>query len=194
MNQTLTFRRFLQGVIGMSFLVFFFWGIFALAMKLADVPLQDSALAVIAVGGVGWLIKSSYESSQERRRRNAERKLAEYQEFLDFVNETISHGSAGLSSDRVLEFRSWSMGLALFASDEVIVAWNRFRTGTEGRDTQTTAIYISHLLLAMRKDCGMHHTKLKGIHLLTLFLNSAADDFVKDRPTVSKEVTSPPTH
>lgn len=70
----------------------------------------------------------------------------------------------------------------LYASDEVIEKYGRFRNNSTNEDADgsvnlhKTLKFFSELLLAMRKDLGNKYTTLDEVHILRMFINMTEAD------------------
>ncbi|MGD9789426.1 MAG: hypothetical protein AB7Q00_05880 [Phycisphaerales bacterium] len=124
-----------------------------------------------------WFVKSSYDRKVEEERRNAEHKLAQYKQFIDWMNRFFPpHGTQKLSEEELSQFRLWSMKLGLVGSDEVVRAWNVCRNGAKLGDKSTgDVILYAELLRLMRCDSGHRDTKLKRSDMMRLFTNGVDD-------------------
>jgi len=130
------------------------------------------------VGVIVWAIKASYERTVDRDRQLAASRQEMYKQFLEFVNTQV--GSARAIDEKINApqvdlalMRLWSMRLGLVGSDSVVRAWNEFRNDSHAANGDSAAVLkrTGQLLLAMRKDCGHHDTRLKPIDMLRLFVN-----------------------
>lgn len=150
------------------------------------VGLQASLIWTALLGAIAWVVQNAVHQQQEYRRLLADQKRQQYFEFLDFLNSYIQVSGEPAkeeeNSERLRQFRRWSLRLTMIGSDEVVRAWNQARNsalfampkGTEQEKLNNTiAIFRAWgaLWLAMRKDCGHFDTKLTVPDMLASFVN-----------------------
>jgi hypothetical protein len=131
---------------------------------------QWSVLATAGSALVVWLVRADVEKRREYERLLNQQKRDQYAQFIDVMNTYLPiKDEPEQLPPSLSDLRKWSMKLMLVGSDDVVRAWNTARITTDnGRDVIRN---YGRMLLAMRRDSGHHHTKLKPSDMLGSFIN-----------------------
>lgn len=138
-----------------------------------------AATATITVSVISVLVAKHLEQKAILLKEHRERKTPNYEEMVQLIFRFAFADKLGLpplSDQEVNEkMAKFTENLVIWGSDDLILAWNRFRTHSPKTD-QSTASYqilfeVETLLLAIRKDLGHANKKLSKGSVLGLFVN-----------------------
>lgn len=157
----------------------------------------DPTVLTLVSGSIGFVISKIIEDLKESKQRIYEQKRKYYNElirpFRDILKNTKNkNGNTTLNPKQIADAMDTAFDNILYASDEVIVKYGRFRNnGTneteEGsQNSYKTLKLFSELLLAMRKDLGNKYTSLDDIHILRMFINMSEMDEIAYRKEFKK--------
>jgi len=134
-----------------------------------------NVLLLAALGGLGYLYRSSREQRQQLESRLAESKRQLYDDYVALLREMTSEIQAGKTLDPskfLPRLREFSFRSVLLGSDAVVQAQIRVtnieRIGVDGNNFMLPA--IGDVLLALRKDIGFPATKLTNQTILGVFV------------------------
>ncbi len=131
----------------------------------------------LTTGGIGWLIRSTWEDMRAREHLVYESRRKAY---LDAI-EPFAQIFAGLKNPRELKkalaragatsTRMSMMTLALIGSDEVVRAYNKmwryaYDNDGEGSGSQLLEL-LCGLMLSMRKDVGNRQTSVQPLDMMS---------------------------
>jgi hypothetical protein len=191
-SATTSGMQILRGVIALAFVLGLFavlgWGL----IRGLD-ELQSGVAAAVVTASATLLISVTsliYSKRWEQRRlieqAQREQKLPVYDEFIGFwFRATFFHDSD--ASPTEAEWKSFvgdsAQKLSLWASEDVIHAYNRFRqvAGVVSADQLESnpgpLLAFEQMLFAIRRDLGHENKGLSAADLLRLYINDI-DDFM----------------
>jgi|SRR5690606_3807606 len=147
----------------------------------------DPTFLTLISGSVGFIISKIIEDLKESKQRIYEQKRKYYNDlirpFRDLLkNSKYKQGKNELTPKQIAEAMDTAFDNILYASDEVIEKYGRFRNNSTNEDADgsvnlhKTLKFFSELLLAMRKDLGNKYTTLDEVHILRMFINMTEAD------------------
>ena len=169
------------------------WGLFRALdqLKSGVAAAVVTASATVLISVFSLIFSKRWEQRRFIDQANREHKLPVYDEFIRFwFRVTFSGESAedGLSDDDFKRFvAEFSQKLALWASDDVLQSYNRFRsigstTTSEDTEVDPSVLFaFEQMLFEIRRDLGHENNGLGAGDLLRLFINDV-DDFLPAGP------------
>jgi hypothetical protein len=147
----------------------------------------DPTILTLVSGAIGFIISKIIEDVKESKQRIYEQKRKYYNELIRPFRDVLKNiktktGSTELNNKQIAEAMDTAFDNILYASDEVIQKYGRFRnnstneTETGSKNSYKTLKLFSELLLAMRKDLGNKYTSLDEVHVLRMFVNMSEAD------------------
>ena len=164
---TKRWRTVLLGFVALVILL----GLAALALYVVthEFGVKWSVISTAVGALIAWIVRADIEKRREYEKLLNQQKRDQYAKFIDVMNKFLPITDEPREPPRLSELREWSMKLMLIGSDDVLKSWNAARRpSVDGRET--TRAYV-RLLLAMRRDSGHHHTKLRPSDMLSSFVN-----------------------
>ena len=154
------------------------------------VGVEGSLVWSTLIAAIGWIISEHISRKREHQKLLAEQKREMYFKFLDFVltfTNAVREGDEEVEAtpEQLNEMSKWSLKLGLIGSDEVVKAWNAFRSGAGTGDGTQMFAPMAALLAAMRKDCGHYGTTLTPIEMLGLM--SKGEDLPQIESALNKD-------
>lgn len=157
----------------------------------------DPTILTLVSGSIGFIISKIIEDLKESKQRIYEQKRKYYNELIRPFRDVLKNiktkpGNSGLNSKQIADAMDTAFDNILYASDEVIEKYGRFRNNsTNEEQTGTSSQYktlklFSDLLLAMRKDLGNKYTSLDEVHILRMFINMSEADEALHRKEFKK--------
>lgn len=165
--------------------------VFAILVALGFAGLQaggsvPQALIVLLSAAVGFGVWRSQENA--KRAQDLEAKLVSdkktlYKVYLDVLREVVekSESAANEAATAAIlkRLRAFVFGSLLIASDEVVLAHDRFLNASRVSD-ELVMPAVADVILAMRRDAGGEDTALLPIDVLATFIK--AEDIDKMKP------------
>ncbi len=144
------------------------------------------AVIILLSAGVGlgvWRAQENAKQTQELEAKLGTDKKVLYKLYLDIVRDVIEKEGKADAKVYVPKLRRWVFASLLNASDEVVLAHDRFLNASRVGDEVVVAA-IADVILAMRRDLGEEPTNLKLIDIPATFIK--AEDIDKMRPLSDK--------
>jgi hypothetical protein len=144
-----------------------------------------AATGTIVVSVISVVISRYLEARATIRKEHREKKIPVYESLLKFMFKVLMGGKTGKSpsEQEVIEFMSNFTQLSMvWASDEVLNAWIRFR-GTSMQEEEiknnpyALMFVYEDLIRAIRKDLGHKNKDLSKGKILSLFINDMESYF-----------------
>lgn len=147
----------------------------------------DPTILTLVSGSIGFIISKFIEDVKENKQRIYEQKRKYYNELIRPFRDVLKsiktkNGYTALNSKQIADAMDTAFDNILYASDEVIEKYGRFRNNstneeqTGSSNQYKTLKLFSELLLAMRKDLGNKYTSLDEVHILRMFINMTEVD------------------
>jgi hypothetical protein len=152
-----------------------FWGLQAGG----SVPQAVILLLSAGVGFGVWKAQDSAKQTQELEDKLGSDKKVLYKLYLDVMREVVEQGDKAKAAEYVPKLRKWAFATLLIASDEVVLAHDRFLNASRVSDDVVIAA-VADVILAMRRDVGDETTNLKLIDIVATFIRS--EDIEAMRP------------
>ena len=174
-------------ILGFTLVAFVCWGIYLLANKVISVFIQLEATvaaslivasATIIVSVISVLLAKFLEHKSEISKEMRIKKIPVYTDLINFmfrISFAEKRGQKPPTDKEILDFfQGFTEKIVVWGSDDVINAFNAFRTFAQ--KTQTTQneniLFVAEtLFLAVRKDLGHKNKGLTKGKLLGLFVN-----------------------
>lgn len=187
-------RVFLKGVGSLILLVAVLVGLVAvlafLARDLGHLVLHgvDPTVAAAAVAGASTVIVSVATLVMGRvfERRKAieaemrERKIPVYSRLVSGLMGMLLEGNRSDQSTNAENlFRELTPELMTWASDNVLVAWSRFKRGIGDNPSEEAVFNFEKVLMAIRKDYGHGGKGVAEGDLLGLFINDIDEQLAR---------------
>jgi hypothetical protein len=154
------------------------WGIYRVAVTVRP---ETASLLVGLLSVSGTLVGISIGKALDRRAQAEQmlrdRKAKMYEEFIAFTFRVVLSEKLGqppLSEVEMMRsFAHFTEQLMVWGSNDVIIAFNRFRLGAHSAASNQAAWLtgIEDLFFAIRADLGLQRGKLKTGDLLAIFVN-----------------------
>ncbi|HEV8490405.1 MAG TPA: hypothetical protein VGQ58_11525 [Candidatus Limnocylindrales bacterium] len=144
------------------------------------------AIIILLSAGVGFAVWRAQENAKQARdleEKFGSSKRVLYKAYIDIVREVVERGGNVKSDAYVPRLRRWVFGSLLTASDDVVLAHNRFLNVSRVGENVVIAA-IADVILALRRDAGEEATYLKPIDILATFIKS--EDIDKMKPIVEQ--------
>lgn len=152
------------------------WQVFTgLQKDVAAALIAGTTTVVVAVASV--TAGKYYERKRAIEQEIREKKIPMYDEFVQFLFRTLMQGKAGkqISEQETIQFFGrFTQKLMVWGSDEVVLAWSRYRRQfliAEAPDTKQSVTRLEDLLMAIRRDMGHRNHRIERGDLLGLFIN-----------------------
>lgn len=146
-----------------------------------------AATATIIVSVLSVLGAKHLEHKAVLLKEHRERKTPIYEEMVALIFRFAFSQKLGLeplTDEEIVKKMAWfTENLVIWGSDDLLLAWNRFRTYTvNNADNPNLEILfeIEKLLLAIRRDLGHSNKDVTEGKILGLFVNDI-DDYMKTR-------------
>jgi len=160
----------LVGLIGLGV-----WAVWHLATK------GSETLAVIISASVALITVTLTKYYERKNAVEAElraQKVPIYEEFIQFMlNTLLKHSKEGTANEEsvVSFFQDFTPRIALWGSDEVLLAYQRFRAfGTKmdhnSQNNPEIIFLFEEIVLAMRRDLGFKNAGFDRGAILSLFI------------------------
>jgi hypothetical protein len=138
-----------------------------------------AAFATVTVSVLTIVIGKRLEALALITKEHREKKVPIYEEFIQFWFKHLfakKSGEMPLSDEEIIHFLSdYTQRIMVWGSDEVIVAWVRFRySSMNAAQSQTTTTVLEDyekFILAIRKDLGHKNKGIQQGDILRLFVN-----------------------
>ena len=137
-----------------------------------------AGLATVAVSVVGVFLGRYFE---RRKMLEAEIRVASIPMYTEFINGMLAmfrsadpaddDETAKRTADLVELLTRLTPDLVRWASDDVLVAWSRYRRRASSLSTKDSMQEFGELMKALRKDFGHRNRGVKVGDLLGLFVN-----------------------
>lgn len=125
-----------------------------------------------------WTAQENAKQTQALEAQLGSDKKVLYKLYLDVMREVAERGSKLNTVASVNKLRKWAFASLLIASDEVVLAHDRFLNAEKIGDSMSIAA-IADVILAMRRDAGENGTNLHLIDVLQTFIKSEDIDKMK---------------
>jgi hypothetical protein len=136
-----------------------------------------AAVATVLVSVVSVLYAKHLEQKLTIRREHREKKIPVYEDLIAFIFRVMysyKDGSSSMPAEEMIETHSrLTQKAIIWASDDVIKAFHKFRVASLEADTNKLgiALAVEELFLAIRRDLGHKNRGLYTGQLLRLFIN-----------------------
>jgi hypothetical protein len=158
------------------------WGLQAGGAISQAVILLLSSLAAFGL----WRAQQSATREQELKAKLVTDKKVLYKLYLDIVEELLGRAGPKVNAQQVAstlkKLNTFVFGSLLIASDEVVIAHDRFLRASKILDPATKAPdekmllpAVADVLMAMRRDAGETTTNLRPIDLMATFVRDVED-------------------
>ncbi len=180
-------KELISIILGFALVAFICWGIYLLANKVIFLFMQlDStvaaslivASATIIVSVISVLLAKFLEHISEIRKEMRIKKIPVYTSLINFmfkISFAEKIGQIPLTEKEILVFfQEFTKEIVVWGSDDVINAFNAFRTfaqKTQTAQNENILFVAETLFLAIRKDLGHKNNGLTKGKLLGLFVN-----------------------
>jgi len=139
---------------------------------------EDFFIAILTFGftGYAWLLKSEYDKRSELERLTFESRRQTYDKLLQpFIDTFASIAAKTPVNQANLNRQMTEAGnkLIIYGSDDVIRAFNRFRSVGQMQPPNSNRLIVEYgrLLLIIRKSTGFPVTELSIEEILGSFIN-----------------------
>jgi len=177
----------IYGVIGLVFMTFFVylayefivisWSAFSSINPTVGAGMV-AATATVIVSVISVLVSKHLEQRAILLKEHRERKTPVYEEMVKLIFRIAFADKLNLpqlKENELIEKMAWfTENLVIWGSDELVLAWNRFRTisvKNQGQAGFEVLFEVERLLLAIRKDLGHSNKGLTSGKVLGLFVN-----------------------
>jgi len=157
-------------------------------------PEVAAAVVTALVGLSGILYAQRYSKKKEIADSHRPAKIEVYETFLDIVDVFMAGSKSeqdvledeALPEELVAQFSKLSRGLIVWASSDVIRAWNRFRERADNEDDKDHLLFVvDDVLQAIRKDLGNSNFGLKRGDVVKMYLSQPRElDELRAKPGV----------
>ncbi|MFG1812092.1 hypothetical protein [Streptomyces sp. NPDC049040] len=108
-------------------------------------------------------------------------KIPVYSRLVGGLMATILNGNSENNADDIVTLlREVTPDLVTWASDDVLVAWARFKREVQSATQSVDAVFeFEKLLLAIRRDYGHSGSKMTEGQLLALFINDVDEQLAR---------------
>ncbi len=178
----------LQVLLGLAVLIALAWVgavvlqvVFGLLQEGGRVGETVNAALIAALGGLGYLYRSSRDKRRDLEQQLASSKRDLYTDYVNVLKEiaAASQGGKIAKADLYVDrLRTFAFNSTLVASDPVVRAHVRF-TNLERiapGDASVVVPAVGDVLLALRRDIGFPGTKLSNRDLLGVFVKEIDDE------------------
>jgi hypothetical protein len=148
-------------------------GLFALQAG-GQVPQATIVLLSAGVAAGVWRWQENAKQTQDLEARIGSDKKVLYKLYLDVVRELVQRGAKADATKSVVQLQRWAFGSLLIASDEVVLAHDRFMNAGRVSDDMAIAA-LADVILAMRRDLSDGPTDLQPVDVLATFIKGGDD-------------------
>ncbi|MEW5982818.1 MAG: hypothetical protein AB1806_10670 [Acidobacteriota bacterium] len=141
---------------------------------------SDLALAIVTAGLAGVVsvvslaLSKAYETRATIRQELRAKKLPVYEGIVKTLFAVLFAEKTGKEALKPNELVGWfaetTEKLSIWGSDELVVAFDRFKNAFSPEDATSGLLGLEDLILAIRKDLGHSGRKLKRGSILRLFI------------------------
>jgi hypothetical protein len=142
-----------------------------------------TASATVLVSVASLIVSKRWEQRLAIAEAQREHKRAVYEEFMQFYFSLLTPRGAGVESafdpEKLDSLQRMNQKLILWASDDVLALFNRFRTAALAAPADGSVDVVldwEQVLYAIRRDLGHRNEGLISRDLLRLFLNDVDSD------------------
>lgn len=165
MKQEINLRNFGLGLLAIGFIAFVVLG---LIYEIGQAPWQ---FITILIGFVGAIIAFASNWQIQIRNEQKPKKIAIYDKIIKFFFDSLFaekiNQKPKTEEELVKGFVEMTPDIILWASDDVLKNYIKFRQNAEGSDI----FLFGEMLLAMRKDLGHQNQNLTKQEILGTFVN-----------------------
>lgn len=137
-----------------------------------------AATATVIVSVFSVLVAKHLEQKATLLKEHRERKTPVYEEMVKLIFRFAFSEKMGLqplTSQEVVTKMTWlTENIIVWGSDDLLLAWNRFKTFSEGAASNQSfdiLFEVETLLMAIRKDLGHGNKGIAKGKILGLFVN-----------------------
>ena len=193
---SMSFKRLISTIAGLTALGALFFGLYQVIRSLFGLFSQINptvgagmiaATATIIVSVLSVLGAKYLEHKAVLLKEHRERKTPIYEEMVALIFRFAFSQKLGLeplTDKEIVAKMAWfTENLVVWGSDDLLLAWNRFRTYAVNNATNPNSeilFEIEKLLLAIRRDLGHSNKDVTEGKILGLFVNDI-DDYIKTR-------------
>lgn len=128
------------------------------------------------VGFAVWRAQENAKNARELESKLGSDKKVLYKLYLDVLRDVVETDGKVNAAATVKQLRRWVFASLLIASDEVVLAFNRFLGAARVGENMAVPA-IADVILAMRLDAGDADSTLEPIDILQTFIkNEEIDD------------------
>ncbi|WP_144993831.1 hypothetical protein [Polystyrenella longa] len=145
-----------------------------------------TAAATIVVSVISVVVARHLENKANIRKEIREKKVPVYEDLICFMFKVLMAPKTGkkIPEAEIITFMSdFHQRSIVWASDEVLNAWIRFRgasAGDNNKEDSSSMFAYEELLRTIRADLGHKNENLEKGKLLSLFVNDIAKYLDKD--------------
>ncbi|MFI0515366.1 hypothetical protein ACH3Y9_34040 [Streptomyces sp. WSLK1-5] len=198
-------RAFIKGMIGLAVLAALLFGAVELVIFLAryvghqvfhGVNPTVAAAAVTAMATVLVTVATLVMGRYLERRKTIEAeirasKIPVYTTLVSGLMRTVMNPGSS-SEDEVVQFlREITPNLITWASDDVLLAWSKFKREAQILPSEDTVFSFEELLSAIRRDFGHGGRQMQEGDLLALFINDIDEQLARRRAQRRRRVNPP---
>ncbi len=180
-------KELISIILGFALVAFICWGIYLIANKVISVFIKldptvaaslIAASVTIIVSVISVLLAKLLEHRSEIRKEMRIKKIPAYTDLINFmfrVSFAKKRGQNPPTEKEILDFfQGFTEKIVVWGSDDVINAFNAFRTfaqKTQTAQSENILFVAETLFLTIRKDLGHKNKGLTKGKLLGLFVN-----------------------
>lgn len=153
----------------------------------AAVAAMATVLVTVATLVIGRYIERQKAVEAEIRAS----KIPVYTRLVSGLMRTVMNPDSSNSDELVQFLREITPDLITWASDDVLLAWSKFKRGAQVLVSEDTVFSFEELLSAIRRDFGHSGNKVKEGDLLALFINDIDEQLARRRAQRGRRVSTP---
>jgi hypothetical protein len=143
-----------------------------------QVPQAVILLLSAGVGLAVWRAQETAKQAQDLEAKLGSDKGVLYKLYVDIIRDIFDKGAKADTTAVVKKLMAWSFGSMLIASDEVVLAHDRFMNASRMGE-QLVLPAVADVILAMRRDAGDAGSGLQTIDILQTFIKAEDIDTMK---------------
>lgn len=120
-------------------------------------------------------------------------KIPVYTRLVSGLMRTVMNPDSSNPEELAQFLREITPDLITWASDDVLLAWSKFKREVQVIAAEDTIFSFEELLSAIRQDFGHTGNKMKEGDLLALFVNDIEEQLARRRTQRGRRATTPPS-